>query len=118
VNPYRLERVRRAFVLVIGPTWEGRRAATSYELSDADLATLATFTRADVRPLVARLAGDFAHVSDFAATCGEEQIEWEKEGSEEFYNACVYGPEDGPEGWEDEDESAPPDGPGDVPDAP
>jgi hypothetical protein len=45
-NPYRTERVRRAYVDVVGPIWMPPiQAASTYRLSDYDLENIGEFTR-------------------------------------------------------------------------
>ena len=66
-DPYRTERVRRAYVYVIGPIWMPPiTAASTYKLSD------------------------FQYVSDFHAVCGSTEIPWIAEESEFKFSDCMY----------------------------
>jgi hypothetical protein len=97
MNPYRAvtERVRTAYVLVIGRLWCGVRGAYRYELSDADLRAVSAkgeFDRESVEAWLSKHAGDFATVDDFFAQCGDTEVPWENgDASEGFYFDCVYG---------------------------
>jgi hypothetical protein len=70
-NPYRTERVRRAYVDVVGPIWMPPiQAASTYKLSDYDLENVGEFTRENIERWLCTHAGDFQHVTDFHAVCG------------------------------------------------
>jgi hypothetical protein len=94
-SPYRLERVRRAYVEVVGEIWMPcTTAAYRYELSVYDLENIGDFTRENVDAWLGTHAGDFQSVADFHAVCGDAEIPWESEESELAYGDCMYPAED------------------------
>lgn len=91
INPYRLERVRRAYVEVVGAIWmPTTTAATRYELSGYDLENIGEFTRENVDKWLSTHAGDFQSIQDFHAVCGEAEIPWADEESELTFADCMY----------------------------
>jgi hypothetical protein len=88
MNPYRTEQVRHAYVDIVGRLWMGQRACYRYKFSDRDLKEIGEFTRDKVKDWLGKHAGDFSRVDDFSAVCGDEEIAWEKEESEQFYSDC------------------------------
>jgi hypothetical protein len=89
-NPYRTERVRRAYVDVIGPIWMPPiTAASTYKLSDYDLNNIGEFTHENVEQWLCTHAGDFQYVRDFHAVCGSAEIPWSNEESEYVFSDCM-----------------------------
>jgi hypothetical protein len=94
-NPYRMQRVRAAYVEVLGTIWMPMTTAgTRYELSNYDLENIGEFTRENVDQWLGTHAGDFSSVKDFHAVCGEQEIPWESEENELEYCDCMYPSED------------------------
>ena len=95
-SPYRMARVRRAYVDVIGGIWMpyGATCAYRYELRDYDLENIGEFTRENVDRWLTTNSGDFSSIKDFRAECGETEIPWADEESELTYNDCMYPAED------------------------
>ena len=90
-NPYRTERVRSAFVDVVGPIWMPPiQAASTYKLSDYDLENIGEFTRENIERWLCTHAGDFQYVTDFHAVCGTTEIQWASEESELQFSDCMY----------------------------
>ena len=104
--------VEHNYVQVIGATWAGYDAAYEYRLSDRDVKEIndyadirATFrgpddlvedeiTRKDVAQWVAVHTGDFQSVTDFNASIGDLDIDWEDLENAFVYHDCMYGNEE------------------------
>lgn len=95
MNPYAMRPTRVAYVEVLGKIWmPATTAAHTYELTDYDLTNIGdTFTRENVEQWLATHAGDFQSITDFHAVCGEDDIPWKSEESENAYNDAVLSPE-------------------------
>lgn len=91
LSPYRSERVRRAYVQVVGVIWmPATTAATCYQLSDYDLENIGEFTRENVEQWLGTHSGDFQSVTDFRAVCGGVELDWSDEESELTYNDSMF----------------------------
>src|SRR5690348_11532676 len=83
---YRMQRVRVAYVDVLGTIWmPAVMASMRIKLSDYDLENIGEFTRENVEQWLCTHAGDFQAVKDFRAECGELEIPWSTEENEMEY---------------------------------
>ena len=84
--------VERNFVQVVGHIWQPNLGvcAMTYTLEAHDVSNLGDFTRENVEQWLASHAGDFSEVVDFAATVGDEWIEWDSEDNEGVFNDCMF----------------------------
>ncbi len=87
--------VERNFVQVIGTIWmPSATCAMEYPLSARDIANIGRFTRDNVETWLSANSGDFQSIQDFAATIGDEWVEWDSEESEITFNDCMSPPEE------------------------
>jgi hypothetical protein len=94
ISPYRMERVRRAYIEVVGHIWMPPiQAATAYNLSDYDLENIGEFNHDNVERWLCTHAGDFQYVTDFHAVCGTTEISWATEESELQFSDCMFPPD-------------------------
>lgn len=85
-NPYKLVETRIAYVDVRGIIWSGGDAVYTYQLDDSDLTEIGDFTRDNIRKWLRAHAGDFQHIKDFHAECGETEVDWDNpSNAQEFY---------------------------------
>ena len=83
------------FVQVIGTIWmPAATCAMEYPLTAHDVANIGKFTRDNVETWLSANSGDFQSIQDFAATIGDEWVEWEREESELTFNDCMFPAED------------------------
>ena len=105
--------VERNYVQVVGTIWmPSATAAMEYPLSVRDVADIneiadirahsgsdCTYvnhdiTREDVAEWLTTHSGDFQSVTDFNASIGDTDIDWDDEENAFIYNNCVYGDEE------------------------
>ncbi len=88
--------VEKNFVQVIGSIWQPMAGpcAMEYPLTARDVANIEKFTRGNVETWLSANSGDFQSIQDFAATIGDEWVEWEREESEITFNDCMSPPEE------------------------
>lgn len=85
-NPYVMRRMRNAHVIIYGKLWMPMtNASLQNNLSDYDLKNIGEFTRENVEQWLMSNSGDFSHVIDFTAVCGDVEIPWESEDNEMAY---------------------------------
>ena len=82
---------RIAQVSVIGTIWmPAVTCAMDYNLSDYDLENIGDFTCDNVEQWLTSHSGDFQSIQDFTAQCGDTEIPWKSEKSEDIYCACMF----------------------------
>ena len=92
LNMYVLRPTRQAYIEILGEIWMPPIAcAMKRDFSDSDLNNINEFTRENVSKWLSTHSGDFSHVIDFHAVCGEQEINWGKEENELAYNDAMYG---------------------------
>ena len=84
-EPYKMRRVRIAYVIILGKMWMGGTASLQKNLSDYDLGNIGEFNRENVEEWLTSNSGDFQSVTDFTAVCGEVEIPWSSEDNEMAY---------------------------------
>jgi hypothetical protein len=84
--------IRRDFVQVIGNIWQPGvgPCAQKIELCQYDLDNIGEFTRENVEHWLYLHAGDFSSITDFYATAGHDEIQWESEENEMVYFDCMH----------------------------
>ena len=88
--------IKRNFVQVLGTIWMPTvTCAMEYPLTAYDVANIGEFTRENVEAWLDTHSGDFQSIKDFAATVGDEWINWADEENEFTYQDCMY-PSDEP----------------------
>jgi len=91
LTPYRMQRLRAAYVEVVGKIWMPMTtAAYKYDLSDYDLENIGEFTRENIDAWLGTHAGDFSSIADFHAVCGDTEIPWANEENEMTFVDCMY----------------------------
>ena len=105
--------VERNYVQVVGQIWmPSATTAMEYMLSARDVADINEIadlraanskpgdyvqdeiTREDVAEWLTTHSGDFQSVTDFNASIGDTDIDWDDEENAFIYNNCVYGDEE------------------------
>lgn len=86
IDPHTMRRVRRAYVIILGTIWmPAIDCSLEIKLSDYDLENIGEFTRDNVEQWLTSHSGDFQHIIDFTAMCGDIEIEWSSEDNEMKY---------------------------------